>query len=248
MYVYLVYLVLLNFKYVYMVLPSSVVWYFREARRRARRRAAPHIAMARGASPKRARARADGATTMTTKHYPPSVMDARATRAADDDDDDAGRRRRARARRRRRRRRRWARAPRRCATRATARRAAIRERPLDGALRDARRGDRGTGARDEGEGGFARGVALAGAAGGRRGVDRAMPERERSNDDREYGGEVELDARDEAAERMRGEGAGETELGGAVREVGEDDFVAPRGVRVERAEGANDAHAVVADD
>jgi hypothetical protein len=75
-----------------------------------------------------------------------------------------------------------------------------------------------------------------------------MPERERSNDDREYGGEVELDARDEAAERMRGEGAGETELGGAVREVGEDDFVAPRGVRVERAEGANDAHAVVADD
>jgi hypothetical protein len=33
-----------------------------------------------------------------------------------------------------------------------------------------------------------------------------------------------------------------------VREVGEDDFVAPRGVRVERAEGANDAHAVVADD
>jgi len=98
--------------------------------------------MARGASPKRARARADGATTMTTKHYPPSVMDARATRAADDDDDATGdevaREKTAAA------------ATTTLGARAKALRDASdgeasgdRERPLDGALRDARRGDRG---------------------------------------------------------------------------------------------------------
>ena len=103
---------------------------------------APHTAaMARGASPKRAPARDDGATTK--HHYPPSVMDARATRAADADDDDAGDEG-ARAR---------------AAAAATpplgARAKALRDasdgeasgdqkRPLDGALRDARRGDRGT--------------------------------------------------------------------------------------------------------
>ena len=107
--------------------------------------------MARGASPKRARARDDGATTMTTKHYPPSVMDARATRAADDDDDatgdegaratrggggddDAGRARQGAARRERRRGERRSRSDRwtgRCATR-------------DGAIEG---GERGTKAR-----------------------------------------------------------------------------------------------------
>lgn len=47
---------------------------------------------------------------------------------------------------------------------------------------------------------------------------------------------------------MCGEGVGEIEFGGAVREVGEDDFVVLRGVCVECVEGVNDVYVVVVDD